>query len=165
MRITQEKYLEAANNNYKEWFVDNDYDLIFIPLIARDYLTAYLLNFTEIEYSAPEISYVLDKLSEYNQDIVNQYEDLNITFSGELKTKEYYLDKLISLKQYVNAELEKINRNDFSWIEKFSDFKIKDTTYNFKQDYPDNMTSEHKQLFEVINTGFIKLAKHKEILE
>ena len=105
MWITQEKYLEAANNNYKEWFIDNDYDIIFIPLIARDYLTAYLMSFQRIGMTAPDIDWVLEKLNNYDERVVRLFTPLNIKFKGKVRSKEYYIDLLLNLKAYVEDNL------------------------------------------------------------
>ena len=105
MWITQEKYLEAANNNYKEWFIDNDYDIIFIPLIARDYLTAYLMSFQRLGLTAPDIDWVLEKLNNYDKVVVEEFTPLSIKFKNEVKSKEYYIDLLLKLKAYVEDRL------------------------------------------------------------
>ena len=105
MYITQEKYLEAANRNLKEWFIDNKYDIIFIPLVARDYLTAYLMKFQSIGMNAPDIDWVLEKLNNYDNIAVELFKPLDIKFKEEVTSNEYYLNLLYNCKEYVENKL------------------------------------------------------------
>lgn len=162
MWITQEKYLEAANRNYKEWFVDNSYDVIFVPLVARDYLTAYLLNFEDISFSAPDLDYVLELLAKYDDDIVKKYSDLNIKFSEEVMHLDYYLPLLSKLKDFVNKELEELNRKDFEWVDEFVSFKIKENIYILKRDYPNNIPKKHLQLLKAVANNYLKILLQEE---
>lgn len=162
MYITQEKYIEAGNNNYKEWFIDNSYDIIFIPLVARDFLTAYLLNFENITYSAPDIDWVLEKLNNYDKEVTDKYSELDIKFKEEeVKSKEYYLSLLFELKDFVTKELEELNRKDFEWIDEFVSFKIKEKEYILKKDYS-TMPEKHKQLLKAVVGNVLELLIQEE---
>ena len=103
--ITQKKYLNNANKNYREWFINNTYDTIFIPLIARDYLTAYLMNFRSLGRTAPDIDWVLEKLENYDKEAADKFKVLDIRLKEDVKSIEYYLDILSQCKEYVEEKL------------------------------------------------------------
>lgn len=105
MWITQEKYLETANTNFKEWFEEENYDIIFMPLVARDYLTAYLMKFQRIGLVAPDIDWVLEKLKNYDKKCVELFKPFDIKFKEGVKSRDFYLNLLYQLKEYVEATL------------------------------------------------------------
>ena len=104
MWIEQDRYLENAKKNYNEWFIDNDYDVIFIPLVARDYLTAYLMKYQNISKVAPDIDWVFNELIKYDKDIL-LFNELDIRLKDDIKDKEYYLNLLSDCKEYVESRL------------------------------------------------------------
>lgn len=106
MWITQEKYLEAANRNYKEWFVDNSYDVVFVPLVARDYLTAYLMKFQKLGRVAPDIDWVLEQLKKHDKACVDKFNPLDIRFKEGVKDIDYYIPLLKELANYVLTSLD-----------------------------------------------------------
>lgn len=102
--LDKDKYLQNANKNKKEWFEDDIYDIVFIPIVARDYLAALLFKYENYKYHIPDLDFLFDKLNQYDNQI-QQFKPLNIKPNEGKQEISYYIDLLDRLQEYVRSEL------------------------------------------------------------